>query len=337
MKIKCGIIGLPNIGKSTLFNSITNSNIKNKNFPFCTITPNQKNINFNNIKIFNIYKIVKSKKITFPKIEYIDIAGLIKGASNGLGLGNKFLENIKNTHILIHVIRIFKNVKIININKNVNPIRDINIINNEIKLYDLNTLNKNIIKNKNNNEIKIIKKYIKNLNQNTKNIKKSKKLNKFNLLTYKKKIYLLNIDSIKKDFYLIKKTIKYLNKIENKPNIILINIKKLNTNYISKIDINKIKYNITNKIIKKLKLLTFYTANKKETKAWIIKKNKNNILEAAKKVHNDFKLKFIKAQIINYKEFIKYKKWNILKKKCKIKIKGKKYKIKNNDIIYFII
>ncbi len=332
MKIKCGIIGLPNVGKSTLFNIITKSNVKNKNFPFCTIKSNNKNIKIYDNKIYKILKITNSKKITLPKIEYIDIAGLIKGANKGLGLGNKFLEDIKKTNILLHVIRIFNNINITNINKNINPIRDIKIINKEIIKYDIKQLKKLKKKYKNINNIKKINKYINKLKKNN-NIKiiKNNIFKKINLISNKKHIYILNINNKKKNKYLIKKTKKYLN---NKKNIIIINIKKLNKN--KKKNYIKINNKIIKKIIKLLNLIYFFTTNKKETKKIILKKN-TNIIYAANKIHSDFSKKFIKAKITNYKKFIKYKGWNNLKQKGKIKIKGKKYKIKNNDIIYFLI
>ncbi len=337
MKIKCGIIGLPNIGKSTLFNILTNSNVKNENYPFCTIKSNNKNIKIYNKKLHKISKITKSKKITFPKIEYIDIAGLIKGAYKGLGLGNKFLEDIKKTKILLHVIRIFNNKNIINTNKNINPIRDIKIINKEIKKSDIKQLIKIKNKSKNINDNKIIDKYIYNIKKNKKIIlNKNNKyfFKKINLLTFKKHIYILNINNNNNNNKIIKKTKKYIIKKKNNKNIFIINIKKIYKK--KKKYYLKINKKIFKNIIKLLNLISFYTTNKKETKQYLLKKN-NNILNASKKIHNDFYKKFIKAKIINYKNFIKYKKINILKNKGKIKIKGKKYQIRNNDIIYIIL
>ncbi len=332
MKIKCGIIGLPNIGKSTLFNILTNSNVKNENFPFCTIQSNHKNRKIYSKKLYKISKITKSKKITFPKIEYIDIAGLIKGAYKGLGLGNKFLEDVRKTKILLHIVRIFEDKNIININKYINPIKDIKIINREIIKSDIKQLIKIKNKCKDINKKKIITDYIYNIKKK-RCIYKQKFLKKINLLTSKKHIYILNINK-KSNKNLIKKTKKYIIKKKNNKNILVLNIKKIykkNKKYYINI------YNkITKKIIKLLNLIKFFTTNEKETKQYLLKKN-NNILNASKKIHNDFYKKFIKAKITNYKNFIKYKGWNFLKKKGKIRIKGKKYKIKNNDIIYIIL
>ncbi len=337
MKIKCGIIGLPNIGKSTLFNILTNNNVENKNFPFCTIKPNLGLSQIENYKIKKIHKITNTPKIKIPSLIYIDIAGIIKNAHKGLGLGNKFLKNIKKTNILIHVIRIFKNKKIININKNINPIRDINIINNELILYDLIKLNK-IKKTTNTKKLYLIKYCIKKLenkkkiNLNKFNINDKNIINNLNLLSNKHTLYLLNIENKKNETNIIKKTKKYL-KI-NKNNYLTINIKKYKNrkNYIHNDKIYKIK-----KICcKLLKIKFFVTINKLETTIWFLQKS-FNILNAAKLIHSDFVKKFIKAKIINYKNFIKYKGWNIAQKKGKIKLIGKNYKIKNWDIIYFLI
>ncbi len=337
MNIKCGIIGLPNVGKSTLFNFITNSKVKNKNFPFCTILPNYKNIEIQNKKTIEISKISKSKKITFPKIEYIDIAGLIKNASKGLGLGNIFLKDIKKANILIQVIRVFEDKNITNTNKKIDPINEINIIEDELILSDIEILEK--YKKKNIEHKNLINKYIEYLEKkkifNKKLINKNEKnfFKKINLLTLKKKIYFFNIDNYNKNKKNIKKIKKFIKKKKNK--IIYKNIKKL---YKEKNNIKKKKiiYKIQKKIIKSLNLITFFSTNKKETKSFILKNN-INILYAAKLIHSDFKNKFIRSIVINYKKFIKYNGWNNSKKKGKTKIVGKNYIIKNNDIIHILI
>ncbi len=340
MIIKCGIIGLPNIGKSTLFNLLTEQKVKNKNFPFCTIKSNIGHSIINSKKINKIIKFTKNKKIFLPKIKYFDIAGLIEGAHKGLGLGNQFLEDIRKTDILIHVVRIFKNPEIININKKINPIYDINIIKNEIILSDLLLLEK--IKNKYNKKeyINTINLFIKNLeenkyiNKNKLNNKQLKIIKNINLLTNKKNIYLLNIDNtLKHKKNKIEKIKKYINNIEYKPIILNVDIKK-------SLHQNKKKlytqYKINKKIIKKLNFIKFFTIKNKKITLWLTNK-KNNIINSIKQIHNDFVKKFIKAEVINFKKFIRYKGWNKIKKMGKIKIKGKKYKIKNNDIIHIMI
>ncbi len=337
MNIKCGIIGLPNIGKSTLFNILTKQKCKNKNFPFCTIN---KNIGFSLIKdknLKNISKLSKKpKNIKLSKIIYIDIAGLIKGSNLGLGLGNKFLNNIKETNIILHIIRIFKNKKIINFYRKINPIKDIKIINKEITLFDLKTLKKykkkNIINKSIINKIINILKKKKKIKINKLNKEEINIIKKINLLNLKPKIYILNINKYKKEKKIIKKTKKYIiKKLKNK-NIITLNIKKYKKQkYIKHNKINDIK----KKSLKLLNYITFYTTNENITSSWIIPKN-TKIINASKKIHSEFKKKFIKSYVINYKKFIKYNGWKKLKKNGKLKIKGKNYKIKNKDIIYII-
>ncbi len=338
MIIKCGIIGLPNIGKSTLFNSVTKQNVKNENYPFCTIKPNIGHSFLHNKKIKKIIKFSKNKESIFPKIQYIDIAGLIKNAHKGTGLGNNILENIRKVDILIHVIRIFKNPKIINIYKNKDPINNLNIIRDEIIFFDLILLEKLRSKfNKNNKYINLINLCIKKLekrkfiNFNIFNVKEQKIIKKFNLLTNKKNIYLLNINKKNKCKNKINRIKKYINNIEYKPTIISFNIKKYF--YIS----TKKKINKFNKIIiKKLNLINFFTFTEKKIGFWLTKK-KNTVIKSIKQIHNDFVKKFIKVQVINFKKFIKYKGWLKSKQLGKIKIKGDKYILKHNDIIQIMI
>ncbi len=348
MIIKCGIIGLPNVGKSTLFNILTNNKVKNKNFPFCTIKPNFGNTKINCNKINEIIKISKTKKIILPSIQYVDIAGLIKGSSKGLGIGNKFLEDIRKVNILLHVIKIFNNNKIINFYENKNPIEELNIIEKEIYISDIKLLKKikKKIKKKNTEKKNIINKIIKKLKKykNIQKINLSKKekffIKSINLLTYKKKIYILNIsknNNIKIQKKNLKKIKKYLIKKNIKNKIIILDIKKIYKNKQKNIIIQYDKINkINNLCLKLLNLKKFFTINKIETKLWLIKK-KDNVLKAAKKIHSDFVKNFIKAEIINYNKFIKYNGWKNSKKIKKIKIKNKKYIPKNGDIINIII
>ncbi len=328
MKIKYGIIGLPNIGKSTLFNLITKSNVKNENYPFCTINANYKNISIQDRKIKKIIKKKTYIKITYPYVKFVDIAGLIKGANKGLGLGNKFLKNIQHTNILIHVVRLFINHSITHVYNSIEPIRDIKIITTELKLNDLNYLKK--IKKKKIYDDKKIDKLIFYLKNNKFYELKKNQFSfpeKKNLLILKPQVFLLNINLNKKTYY---HQIEKIKKIYN--NIIVINMEHKNISNI--LYINTIIKKIINLSFKILKIKTFYTIENKKITGFILKKH-DNILKAAQKVHTDFCDNFIKAEVINYSIFIKYNSWKTAKKKGHIKYRGKKYIVKDGDIIKF--
>ncbi|QJC29849.1 redox-regulated ATPase YchF [Enterobacteriaceae endosymbiont of Plateumaris sericea] len=338
MKLKCGIIGLPNVGKSTLFNALTNSNVNASNYPFCTIEPNISIVNIPDKKLKILSKIVQSKKITPSTIKFVDIAGLIKGASEGHGLGNKFLNNITEMNAIIHVVRFFNDENISHILPNNNPINDINIINSEIIQFDINLCIKLIsnVSIKNNKIINLLNFCLNKLKQNKLlntinfNTEEFKILNNNKLLTIKPIMIIANINENKLHNKL------YLNQLE------LIS-KKFNTiNICAKLaftKINKLQNYFLNKILiasfNLLNLHTFYTVGIKEVKSWSIIKG-TIALEAAKKIHSDIKRGFIRAKVINYDDYIFYKNENKLKLAGKIRLEGKNYIIKNGDIIHFL-
>ncbi|QJC34409.1 redox-regulated ATPase YchF [Enterobacteriaceae endosymbiont of Donacia crassipes] len=340
MGLKCGIIGLPNVGKSTLFNVLTNSNVDALNYPFCTIKPNISIVTIPDDRLFYLSKLVKSKKTIQSTITFVDIAGLIKGAFKGEGLGNQFLHNISEVDAIIHVIRCFNDKKILNLS--FNPIKDIKIINNELIQFDINLLcklQKNIYKKKQKkNEkleslFKICLYHLKNgklLNLLKLNIEEINILKKFKLLTIKPMFIIANTDKnniknklffkeilfLSKNFLILKICIKDLNK---EPELFLDdNLKKIIT-----------------LSFKLLNLHNFYTVGIKETKSWSILKG-TTALEAAKKIHSDIQRGFIRAQVIHYNDFIFHK--NIIKAKLsgKMNIEGKKYIINDGDIINFL-
>ncbi|QJC36398.1 redox-regulated ATPase YchF [Enterobacteriaceae endosymbiont of Donacia simplex] len=346
MELKCGIIGLPNVGKSTLFNALTKSNVDALNYPFCTIKPNTSIVSVPDDRLFYLSKIVKSKKTIQSTVTFVDIAGLIKGASKGEGLGNQFLHNISEVNAIIHVVRCFKNENILNLSYN--PLKDVYIINNEIIQFDINLLYKlqHNISQKNNKKyfnqweylFKICLIHLKKgklLNLLKLNVEEIKFLNNLKLLTIKPIIIIANIDKnnlYTKDYFFSEE----INILNQNYLILKISIKNLykkqkllsiNDNY----DLKKI-------IICSFKLLnlhTFYTVGIKETRSWSISKGTTTFL-AAKKIHSDIQKGFIRAQIIHYKDFILYKSKIKAKLFGKMKIEGKNYIIQDGDIIHFL-
>ncbi|CAL4320817.1 Ribosome-binding ATPase YchF [Buchnera aphidicola (Protaphis terricola)] len=359
MSFKCGIIGLPNVGKSTLFNALTKKNATVANFPFCTIKPNVGIVLVPDFRIEELAKIIFPKKIVHAYIEFVDIAGLVKNASKGDGLGNQFLTNIKDTQAIIHVVRCFKDNNIIHIYNEINPKNDVEIINSELILSDFDICQKSITRLEKNfkNNVKQIDKKLIILKKCLNHLKKFLMLKTLNLNTFEKQL----IHEFR--FLTLKPTIYVANINENKESLIFLNqlyevAKKENSMVIpifSNLELDLIKMNIEeqkdfmkafnikylglNKVIefgyKILNLITFFTVGVKEIHAWSIPEGSTSI-QAAHKIHSDFSKGFIRAQIIKYSDFIKYKSEIKLKEMGKCKIEGKDYKMKDGDIVNFL-
>ncbi len=353
MSFKCGIVGLPNVGKSTLFNALTNSSkAQAANFPFCTIDPNVGVVLVPDERLENLAKISKSKKIINTTISFVDIAGLVKGASKGEGLGNKFLSHIREVDAIIHMIRCFDSDDIQNVNPTVDPIRDLEIIETEMMLADLESIQKRLEKNNKKNidedQIKILEIALDFINNNKdiSNLKtqfEKKQLNQSGLLSLKPKIFVCNVDeqSVQNgnkytknfiDKYGIENTLIVSADIENQINALDKNEKK---NYMEMIGLKETGLNI---LIKKgyqiLELNTYFTSGPEETRAWTIQKN-CTAPKAAGEIHTDFEKGFIRAETITYEDFIANEGWVNSKTNGKMRLEGKDYIVKDGDILNF--
>ena len=353
MSFKCGIVGLPNVGKSTLFNALTNSSkAQAANFPFCTIDPNIGVVIVPDERLNNLAKISKSKKIINTTISFVDIAGLVKGASKGEGLGNKFLSHIREVDAIIHMIRCFDSNDIQNVNPSVDPVRDIEIIETEMMLADLESIQKRLEKNNKKNvdedQIKILEIVMDCINNNKsfddlRTQFNKKQLNQSGLLSLKPKIFVCNVDeqSVQSgnnytqsfiDKYGNNNTLIVSADIENQINELDSNEKK---NYMEMIGL---KETGLNKLIKKgyeiLDLDTYFTSGPEETRAWTIEKN-CTAPKAAGEIHTDFEKGFIRAETISYDDFISNDGWVNSKNNGKMRLEGKDYIVKDGDVLNF--
>ena len=353
MGFKCGIVGLPNVGKSTLFNALTASkNAQAANFPFCTIDPNIGIVDVPDERLDQLSKLSNSKKKIFTNITFVDIAGLVKGASKGEGLGNKFLSHIREVDAIIHLVRCFDSSEITHVNSEINPLNDLETIKTEILLSDIDIIQKKLEKSKkkllSSVEIQALEKKLESLNKGEENMnsfdkEETKIQNQLGLLSIKPKIIVCNVDeeSLSSGN---KYTAAVINKFLNEKVVIICadiedQIMGLDSEeretFMRDIGLNKTGLN---KLIREgydlLNLDTYFTSGPEESRAWTIKKN-TPAPQAAAVIHTDFEKNFIRAEAVSCEDFIQYGSSEKCKENGKLRIEGKDYIVKDGDVLFF--
>jgi len=348
MLLKIGIIGLPNVGKSTLFKALTQQTVDISNYPFCTIDPNVGVVAVPDEQLAAIAKIVKSKKVTPTVIEFVDIAGLVKNAHQGEGLGNQFLARIREVNAICQVVRVFVNEKIAHVEGQPEPQRDIKIVNTELMMKDLETINKRLEKTKKQartddkkslqeleelNEIKKILeqgKLVKEVGNEAPNRDpRSQIIKELSLLTAKPIIYVFNISESdgKSSFSGISLNLKSESELS-----------ELSAEEQKELELSSSQLDqLIKACYQTLDLITFYTiTGGQETRAWTLK-NGLKVPQAGGVVHSDFEEKFIRAEVINWKKLVEARSWSRAREKGILRIEGKEYVVQNGDVIEFKI
>lgn len=359
--MKCGIVGLPNVGKSTLFNCLSNAKAQAANFPFCTIEPNVGTVNVPDVRLEMLESLVDPEKVIPATVEIVDIAGLVKGASKGEGLGNQFLGNIRECNAILHVLRCFDNDNIVHVDGSVDPIRDKETIDMELQLKDLDSLEKRLEK------VRKISKTgdkeairetemaigLKNHLESGKSVRsfdrsseESKWIREYELITDKPILYVCNVDesSAKNGNHYVDK-VKLMAAEEGSHLMHLavaiesdiIELENYDERSLFLEDLGLTEPGV-NRIVREaysmLNLQTYFTAGVKEVRAWTIKKG-STAPQSAGVIHSDFEKGFIRAEVISYSDYVEFKNELAVKEAGRMRVEGKDYVVQDGDVVHF--
>ncbi len=356
--MKLGVVGLPNVGKSTLFNALTNAKIMAANYPFCTIEPNVGVVRVPDVRVDTLSKLYNSKSTVYTTIEFVDIAGLVRGASKGEGLGNKFLSHIREVDAIVHVVRCFDDPNITNTEDTVDPLRDIDTINMELIFSDIDVLGRRIDRTKTAMkggdkkyavELALQERIMAGLEQGVlvKNMEFSDEeqelVKDYFLLTSKKVIFCANVSEGGEECEYVKRVQEFARKDGSEVIVLCARLEEELAGleederqmFMEELGITE---SGLSKLVAKsyslLGLISFLTAGEKETRAWTIEKG-TKAPQAAGKIHSDFEKGFIRAEVVDYDTLIACGSYNAAKEKGKVRSEGKDYVFKDGDVVIF--
>lgn len=359
MSVSAGIVGLPNVGKSTIFNAISSGKAETANYPFCTIDPNSGVVSVPDGRLETISEIIRTKKIIPALLELVDIAGLVKGASTGEGLGNQFLGHIKSVNAILHVVRCFENTEITHVEGSVNPGRDVGVIDTELMLKDMETLEKAKTRHEkarktgdkdSANKLSAIDKAIECLNGGVPvrrglSAEEMEELSESHLITAKPVLYVANVDEagLKED----NKYVNELQEIAKNDNALCIKISgkieeelaelepEDKKEFLKDLGLSELGLNVLARAAYDLLgLQTYFTAGEIENRAWTINKGWT-APQAAGVIHSDFERGFIKAEVYSFDDLVKYRSEAEIKNNGKMRLEGKDYIVQDGDIMFF--